>query len=237
MNRTVGVLGGLGPLATVYFLKTVVDFTQAQSDQDNVDLIITQHSSTPDRTAALLDGGESPAPIMAADARKLQDAGAEFLVIPCNTATNFLQAVVEAVDIEVVNIVAETVAEIGRKNAGGIKRVAIMATAGTIASEIYQETLQLAGYEALVPSAQLQKEISGIIYGYVKAGQPVSRELFFGIINKLRQNGADAVICGCTELSVVYKDLQITDPTIVDSLATLARLTVIKAGKQLRPGL
>lgn len=237
MSRMVGVLGGLGPLAAVYFLQTIIDFTEAKTDQDNVDLIMTQHSSTPDRTAALLYGGESPAPVMAADARKLQDAGAEFLVIPCNTATLFLQAVVDAVDIEVVNIVTETVAAIATQNPQGLKTVAIMATEGTIASGIYQHALEQAGYEPLVPNSEVQSEISSLIYDYVKASRPVPRELFAAIERDLRGAGAEALICGCTELSVAYKDLRITDPTVVDSLATLAKLTVVKAGKRLRAGL
>lgn len=236
MSKLVGVLGGLGPLAAVYFLQSVIDFTDASTDQENVDLIMTQHCSTPDRTAAILHGGDSPAPVMARDARKLQDAGAEFIVIPCNTATKFLTAVKDAVDIEVVNIVTETVAEIGKRNPSGVKTVAIMATEGTIASEIYQEALQQAGYIPIVPEPDIQAEVSEIIYDYVKAGQKVPPEVFFTIVGHLRACGADAIVTGCTELSVAYKDLHITEPTIVDSLATLAKLTVVRAGKRLRAG-
>lgn len=234
MSKLVGVLGGLGPVAAVYFLQSVIDLTDAKTDQDNVDLIMTQHSSTPDRTAAILHGGDSPAPVMAADARKLQDAGADFIVIPCNTATKFLSAVKQAVDIEVVNIVKETVAEIGNRNLSGVKTVAIMATEGTIASEIYQDALKEAGYIPMIPQASVQAEISALIYDYVKASRKVPPELFHNIVGQLQQAGADVIITGCTELSVVYKDLQIANPRIVDSLKTLAQLTVLRSGKKLR---
>lgn len=237
MGYLVGVLGGLGPQATVYFLQSVIDMTEAKTDQEHVNLIVTQHSSTPDRTAAILHGAPSPAHIMAADARNLQQGGADFLVIPCNTATPFLQAVIDAVDIEVVNIVTETVKEIRRLNPTGVKHVGVMATEGTIRSGIYQEALDSAGYVPIIPTQQVQTRISSIIFDYVKAGIHVPPKIFFEVINQMRQAGADAVVCGCTELSVAYKDLHITDPTIVDSLASLARLTVIKAGKHLRKGL
>lgn len=236
MDKTVGVLGGMGPLATVYFLLEVIDQTKAESDQDNVDLIITQRSSTPDRTAAILHGGESPVPIMTADAKRLENAGASFIVIPCNTSSAFTKEVVSAVDIEVVSIVDATVAEIGRRNPTGISKVAILATEGMIASGNYQNALADSGYEALIPNAECQERVTSIIYDYVKASLTPPPELFHKVVEDVRAAGADAIVCGCTELSVVYKDLQITDPTIVDSIASLARVTVLKSGKALREG-
>ncbi|MDY2941498.1 MAG: amino acid racemase [Varibaculum sp.] len=233
MNKLVGVLGGLGPLATVYFMQTVIDLTDANNDQDNVDMIVTQHSSIPDRTAAIISNGESPVPAMVSDAKKLQEAGADFVVVPCNTATIFLNAVVDAVDIEVVNIVTETVSAISKRNPSGINNVAIMATEGTIASGIYQSALESANYSAMIPQRHTQKAITEMIYDYVKSGLKVPAELFYNQVRTLRDCGADAVICGCTELSVVYKDLAVTDPRIIDSLETLARLTILKSGKTL----
>ena len=234
MGQLVGVLGGLGPLATVYFMQSVIDCTEAHSDQDHVDMVVTQHSSTPDRTAAILDGGESPAPAMAADARMLEKAGADFIVIPCNTATNFMQAVECAVQIPVVNIVAQTVAELKRRGVGKGDLVAILATKGTIASGIYQEELTKAGYKPLVPAESLQERVTALIYRFVKAGRKVPAEEFYAVIDAVKANGAQAVVTGCTELSVVYKDLQVSDRAVIDSLDVLARLTVVKAGKKLK---
>ncbi|WP_026461032.1 aspartate/glutamate racemase family protein [Schaalia suimastitidis] len=232
-RQTGGVLGGLGPLATVSFLQQVIDATAVTVEQEHVDLIVSQRASTPDRTAALLHGGPTPAPQMARDARMLQDAGAQFIVIPCNTASNFLGAVERAVSIPVVSIVNETIDEVMRRLPQATT-VGLMATDGTIQSGIYAEAAKCRGLQVVLPDEDLQRRIMAMIYEGVKIGRPVDRDEFYACIDALRDQGADAVISGCTEISVLCAQYGPTPPYVVDSLDALARRTVLLAGASLK---
>lgn len=231
---TGGVLGGLGPLATAQFLMAVLDNTEVMVEQDHVDLIVSQRSSTPDRTAAIMGTGPSPAPRMAADAAMLEAAGAAFIVIPCNTASNFLDSVEEAVDIPVVAIVDETVQAV-KARVPGARRMALMATDGTIRSCVYQQAAADRGLEVILPSEDLQRRIMAMIYEGVKVGLPVPEAELLACVEELRAIGADAVVAGCTEISVLCAQYSPMPPYVVDSLEVLARRTVELAGARLRP--
>ncbi|SPT54101.1 Aspartate racemase [Actinomyces bovis] len=231
-RRTAGVLGGLGPLATIEFMSMVAAATVAKVEQEHADLIVTQRSSTPDRTAAILRHGPSPAPVMAADAKRLETAGAEFIVIPCNTASKFLGAVEEAVSIPVVSIVEETLSEVQRRLPQA-SSIGLMATDGTLAARVYHDAAERAGFEVIVPDERTQARVMAMIYDGVKAGRDVPRQEFFECVEVLRQAGADAVITGCTELSVLCSHFGANGGQIVDSLASLARRTVIECGCEL----
>ncbi|WP_194948178.1 aspartate/glutamate racemase family protein [Actinomyces trachealis] len=232
-RATGGVLGGLGPQATVAFLQMVIDNTVVQREQEHVDLIVSQRSSTPDRTAAILGRGPSPEPVMAADAKRLEVAGAQFIVIPCNTASRFLSAVSKAVSVPVLSIVEETVAAV-RPQLPQARRIGLLATDGTIESGIYQDAATRHGLDLLVPGETGQRQVMSMIYDKVKLAVPVAKEEFFGAIDELRQASADVVIMGCTELSVLYDRFHVDSPHVLDSLTTLARRTVELGGGQLR---
>ncbi|OKL50416.1 aspartate/glutamate racemase family protein [Boudabousia marimammalium] len=233
MSKLVGVLGGLGPKATIDFLAEVLDFTAATTDQEHVDMIVSQRASTPDRTDAILHEGTDPTQQMIKDAKGLETFGADFIVVPCNTASHFMEAVRESVQIPVADIVQLTVQEVVRRSAD-TKKVGVMATEGTLAAGVYQRALEAHGLEAVLPDARTQKQITNLIYQGVKAGKRVTPGQFFAPIAALRLMGADAVISGCTELSVIYKDLQVTDSDVIDSMDTLAKWTVVAADHQLR---
>lgn len=233
MGKLVGVLGGLGPAATIDFLAEILENTRAGSDQENVDLIVSQRSSTPDRTAAILGQGEDPTSHMVRDARGLEAFGAEFIVVPCNTASHFMDEVRRAVKIPVADIVQLTVEEV-RRRLPAARRIGVMATAGTRQAGVYQRALAAVGLEAIEPGEALQADITRAIYEGVKAGKTVSAEEFYDLVARLRREGAEAVITGCTELSVIYRQLRVTDPAVVDSMDTLARWTVVESGGELR---
>lgn len=231
-RTTGGVLGGLGPLATAQFLTFVLDNTAVEVEQDHVDLVVSQRSSTPDRTAAILGTGPSPAPQMAADAQMLEQAGAAFIVIPCNTASNFIGAVEQAVTIPVVSIVEETLDEVQRRNPDATT-VGLMATDGTIKAGVYHDAAAKRGLTVVLPDADLQAEVMDMIYQGVKIGRNVPESRFRRAIERLHANGADVVVTGCTELSVLYAQYRPTDSYLVDSLEVLARRTVALAGASL----
>lgn len=231
----VGVIGGVGPLATAYFLGKVVRLTVAERDQDHLDMIVFDHASIPDRTAYIVGTSpEDPGPVMADDARRLAAFGAEFLVVPCNTAHNFTDQVVAAVDIPVVSIIEETVDEAQRR-VSGLTTVGLLATTGTAASGVYQRALEARGIGCLLPDDGDQALVMSVIYDQVKAGLRGDVAAIRGVAERLVARGAQAVLLGCTELSVVAEDEGLlAEPLFVDSLDVLARATIRRAGGVIR---
>lgn len=232
----VGVIGGLGPQATAYFLDMVVRLTDAARDQDHLDLVVLNHATIPDRTAFILGASDQdPGPVMAADAVRLERFGVSFLVVPCNTAHHFTRQVVDAVEVPVVSIVVETVDEAVRR-VPGLARVGVLATSGTLAARVYHDELDGRGLTCLVPDDADQAIVMEIIYDQVKAGRPIDVAAFHGVVERLRGRGAEVVLLGCTELSIVAADFDLLrqDRTLVDSLDVLARRTIERAGHRVR---
>ncbi|GAA1716988.1 aspartate/glutamate racemase family protein [Brachybacterium phenoliresistens] len=248
--QVVGVLGGLGPAATSVFLDILVRATDAASDQDHLDLLVSQHSTTPDRTARILDpAAPDPGIVIARDARMLERAGATLLVMPCNTAHHFVRQAEDATTapfLSIVELTAEVAARrvgapasagAGASAGGGAAApVAVFATEGNVRAEVYQQALEQAGARAWIPSRDLQDRVNAIIYDQVKAGRPVDMEMFEGCVAEAIDGGAGTVVLGCTELSVVYDQQGLRgDPRLTDSLTELATATILAAGKQVSP--
>ncbi|MFC5381952.1 aspartate/glutamate racemase family protein [Aquipuribacter nitratireducens] len=230
-RRLVGVVGGVGPLATAYFLDRVVRLTDAATDQEHVDLVVHQRASIPDRTAFLLGRSDAdPGPVMAACARELVQLGAEAVVLPCNTAEPFLPVVQAEAGVEVVGIVRATVAEaVG--TVPGLDRVGVLATDGTLAARTYHDELARVGAEAVVPDPADQAVVMRVIYEQVKAGREVDVAALAAVADRLAARGAQCVVLGCTELSVVAASTTaLTVATVVDSVEALARATIRLAG-------
>lgn len=235
VSNLVGVIGGVGPLATAYFLDMVVRLTQAERDQDHLDLVVFNHASIPDRTDFVVGRSqENPGPVMAEDARRLEAFGAEFLVLPCNTAHTFTDEVQAAVRIPLLSIVGETLDEAQRR-VPGLERAGVLATTGTIRSGVYHRALEERGITPLAPGEEDQATVMRVIYEQVKAGRPVDLEALRSVVGSLLAEGAQVVLLGCTELSVVAADFELlADPLYVDSLDQLARATILRAGAQVR---
>lgn len=232
--RPAGVLGGLGPMATVYFLATVIRLTEADTDQGHVDMIVWQRSSVPDRTAYLtgVAGAADPLPAMIEAAKSLEGAGATLIAMPCNTAHYFHDALDAAVSIPFLNIVTETIVW-ARDRVPQLSRLGVLATHGTVQTGTYQRYAAEAGIECLVPDPQVQADVMAQITD-VKAGRPVAPERLRAGIEHLRAKGAQAIAIGCTELSQLVQDHDVRDPDVVDSLDSLARTTILRCGKTLR---
>lgn len=232
----VGVIGGVGPQATAYFLDMVVRLTAAERDQDHLDMLVLNHARIPDRTAFILGTSpENPGPVMAEDARRLERFGVTFLVLPCNTAHHFTDEIAAAVQVPLVNIVEETVAE-ARGRVPELHRIGVLATSGTARAGVYQRAAASVGVDCVLPDDDDQAEVMRIIYEQVKAGLPADLAAFQGVVERLRERGAQVVVLGCTELSVVAADhdLLVADRTLVDSLEVLARRTIERAGHTVR---
>ncbi|WP_369371842.1 aspartate/glutamate racemase family protein [Promicromonospora sp. Populi] len=241
----VGVLGGVGPLATVLFLERVVRLTDAAHDQDHVDMAVLQHATIPDRTAFVLGRStDDPGPVLAADARRLAALGADFLVLPCNTAHAFAGAIGAATSVPLLSMVDVTVSAVlssdtwaGRLSGPRPEAVGLLATEGTIASGVYLDAFGALGVKALVPDVAGQAMVTSLIYDGVKAGRGGDLTALEGVITNLRSRGAGAIVLGCTELSVAAEATPpalLPDVVLVDALDELARATVLRAGRRLR---
>lgn len=230
----VGVIGGVGPAATVTFLDLLVRLADVDRDQDHLDLVVLQHSSIPDRTAHILGSSqEDPGPVMAADARRLAALGVAFVVVPCNTAHHYTAQVQAAAgEVPVLSIVGETASVVAER---GARRAGLLATDGTIAAGVYQEALAAWGVECLLPDERDQADVMAVIYDQVKAGLPGDVTALRSAAGHLVEAGAELVVLGCTELSVVADEQRLlAEPLWVDSLDVLARRTLRRAGVPLR---
>ncbi len=196
-KKVIGILGGMGPDATITLFQRIVAKTPAESDQDHFPVLIDSNPAIPDRTAALIEGGSSPVPFLRAAVRRLEEAGAEVIGIPCNTAHAFFSDIEVSRGILLINMVelaGKKAREIEEKKGGP---VLLLATRGTIEAGIYP------GLEN--PSAAGQKVLDQIISA-VKAGQDwgQEQEKLLSFIREQEENFS-GVILGCTELSFLYK--------------------------------
>lgn len=231
-NKTVGVLGGLGPMASVYFYEMVVKMTDAKTDQEHVDMIITNRATTPDRTSYIVgESEENPVFTLVEDSKKLENYGVDFLVMTCNTAHYFYDTIKESVSIPVVNIVEETIKHAKNSNH---KKLGILATSGNIKTELYQEMCKKYHIEYLVLDDNRQKQVMEIIYDDIKSGKPADMNKFNSIVDYLKDNNCDGVILGCTELSILKNDNDLDGSFYIDSLEVLARETIIRSGRKLK---
>ncbi len=230
--KTLGVIGGIGPMATVCFMDMVVSRTHAERDQDHIPMLIFNDTRIPDRTDHILDKTKpNPLPRMIEDARKLEANGADIIVIPCNTAHYFYEEIAKSVSVPVLNIIEVTVNR-ARAARPGLKKLGILATRGTIEGGGYKKYCDEVGIEYCVPDERDQQVIMDIIYNQVKAGKSADIIALSGVIADMEHEGCDAVILGCTELSVVNKQYNITGtrPDVIDSMEALAEETVAACG-------
>ncbi len=234
LDNAVGIIGGVGPMATVYFYELVLSLTQAERDQDHVNMVILNHASIPDRTAFICGrSDDSPLPYMVADAKNLEDIGAQFIVIPCNTAHYFFDEVAASVSIPVLNIVKETVSE-AKRRVPGLEKLGILATDGTIVTKTYELAARELGMECVTPDDDIQRDVMRLIYDDIKAGKKADGDKLRGFIDHLRKKGCQCVVLGCTELSVAKKECGVCDDDVLDSLEVLALRTIERCGRKVR---
>lgn len=228
--KTLGVIGGLGPMATAYLMELVTKMTKSGCDQEHLPMIVYSYPQIPDRTAYILKKNpNSPVPELVRLAKQLQQQNVTAIAIPCITAHYFWQEVSQQVQTPVLNALVGTAQHL-REN--GVRKVGIMATDGTIATGLLQLTLENAGMEVLLPDAENQQGVMDLIYRDIKANRPPDMELFRKISSDLHRSGAEVIILGCTELSLIKKDYDI-GPGFIDALEVLARLAVLACGKEL----
>jgi aspartate racemase len=207
-----GVVGGVGPAATVDFMHKVVRLTDAARDQDHIKMMVEQNPQIPDRTANLIGSGADPTIALLATCKQLEAGGAHAVAIPCNTAHAFVDRIQPYLSIPIVNMLSEVVQHI-RSQMPLVSRVGLLATSGTVASGVYREVTEAAGLQLLVPDAAVQELIMQAIYGErgVKAGftSGLCSEHLVTAIGHLAEQGAEVIILGCTELPLIAIDIAV----------------------------
>lgn len=232
MEHPIGIIGGMGPMASQLFYKMVTEHTAAERDQDHIDLILLSDASMPDRTAAILSGQyEGPYEQLLSDARLLEKCGCTAIAITCNTAHFFADMIADKIGIPILHMIRETAAALAGRCPGGV--VGVMATDGTVQTGLYQKALTERGLTPWTPPAEIQKEVMHQIYDRVKKGLPCDQESWARIEAAYRRAGCAAVVLACTELSVIKADEGLGD-WYVDPMETLARKVIETAGKTYR---
>jgi len=217
----VGVLGGMGPEATVELMQRVIRATPARDDADHIRMLVDNNPKVPSRIKALIEGGgEDPGPVLAAMARGLEGAGADFLVIPCNTAHHYLPAVRAAVSIPVVDMVGLTVDRLLRCGPGP-RRIGILASPAVRLTGLFDESCRQAGLAVAYPEGEREQEVLRIIRA-VKAGdlREGTRAAYRSAALGLAREGADAILVACTELSALGRP-DLPGTPLFDTLDTL----------------
>lgn len=208
-----GVVGGVGPLATVDFMGKVVRLTAAGRDQDHIKMIVEQNPQIPDRTEHLVQGGTDPTIALFATCKKLEAAEADLIAIPCNTAHAFVDRMQAHLRVPVLNMLDETMAQVAALHPGRL--VGLLATSGTLASGVYAEAAARAGVAMIVPDEERQRLVMDAIYGAggVKAGLVTGRcrDDLLSVIVHLAARGARVVVLGCTELPLLFPQARAFD--------------------------
>lgn len=213
-----GILGGLGPMSGIYFCEMLTRHTYAKKDCDHLNFLLSSRADTPDRSSFILGlSNEDPTPRMRSEAKRLEAAGAELLVIPCNTAHYFYSKVAEAVDIPILNIIEETAKLCSLEN---IKKVGVLATEGTVKSGAYKDIFNAYGIEIAELTQDEQAFITETIFDRIKSGLKPDTARFTSLCNNLLKDRCERVILGCTELSLIKKEHPLP-PQVIDSLEVL----------------
>lgn len=226
--KKLGVIGGLGPMATSLFMKMVIEMTDAAVDQDHIEMIIYNCPQIPDRTRFILgQSSRDPAPEMIEVGKKLVEQGVEMVAIPCITANYFYERLSCEIHAEIIDIIDEIHAYLVRRN---IRCAGLMATSGTIESRLFQRIFENHGCKLVLPSKDRQQDVMHVIYQNVKASRPVEMERFLAASEELREAGAEVIILGCTELSVVREKCQI-GAGFLDAMQLMAKCAVESCGR------
>lgn len=232
MENMLGVLGGMGPLASQLFYKMITEKTAAEKDQDHINMMILNHATMPDRTEAILSGDTKKTyELLLEDCKVLESAGCKAIVITCNTAHYFVHQFENAVGIPILSMIRESAKEMGRLHKGC--SVGILATDGTIQTKLYQEALEQEGITPYLVSPKSQELTMHLIYDCIKNGKPADRNALSYIDNELKSSGCCGALLACTELSVI-KSQEALDSFYADPMEILAERAIEFMGKKVR---
>lgn len=229
MYKRIGILGGMGPAATCDLMDKIIKMTNAKDDQDHIHIFVDCNTNIPDRTNAITKKGKNPIPEMVKSGVRLQSMGADFIVMPCNTAHYFYKELITYLDIPLLSMPEETALYLKKQ---GIKNVGILGTDGTVQSGIYDSVLIKNGINPIYPSLENQKIIMSLIYDCVKSNKMNCNEIpIYKVIDELYEKGVEKLILACTELPIAFKNLGIKN-NCIDPTLILANAAINYAGAE-----
>ncbi|MBW2470265.1 MAG: amino acid racemase [Desulfobacterales bacterium] len=232
-EKTIGILGGMGPEATVDCYARIIQNTPAKTDQQHLRVIIDSNPKVPDRTAAITGKGPSPVPVLVNGCRALQAAGADFIIIPCVSAHFFLAEIRRQVKLPILSIY-DAVADTISSDHPDMRTVGLMGTTGTISGGLFQKRLVSANVKSIVPDETRQSRVMAAIYDIKNAASPRSRKQItsdlVAVALSLVSDGAQGIIAGCTEIPLALAQQHLSVPYF-DALTILARAAIIEAGR------
>jgi aspartate racemase len=221
--RMLGVLGGMGPLASAEFMRVLTLETPALRDQDHIPTVLWSDPRVPDRTLARDAGGEDPLPALLRGIAGLEAAGCGAIAIPCNTAHGWFDAMQAATRLPILHIVDAAAADLARQGVP-VERIGLMGTSATLAMRLYQTRL---GVECLVPDAALMASHVMPAVALVKANRVADAYAPLAeVARHLRAQGAQAVVLGCTEIPLGIAAGPALGFPVVDTVAALARAAI-----------
>ncbi len=226
-KKTIGIIGGMGPMATVDLFSKIVKMTDANRDAEHIHIIIDNRPDIPDRTKALLCGGESPVPMLVESGRMLAASGADFLIIPCNTSHAFYDELTKQIPIPIINMIEATAEHLTEL---GIRRAGLFATSGTVSTGVYSRIFGERGIDLVLPNDDEQAAVMSLIYDGVKASRTdFDASCVQRIIDNMKERCVDTIVLGCTELPIGV-ELYSLKGNFADPSLILARAAIKKAG-------
>jgi len=229
--KTVGVIGGLGPLATLDFFERVLRRTRAVREQDHLRVILDNNPKIPDRNAYARGDGPSPGPALAACAKGLEVAGANVIVMACNTTHAWEGEIRAAISVPFLSIITETVDAVAELRP---EAVGVLAVDACLSANLYQDALKRAGLRCVLLNADSQRTFMELIYRIKSgdSGETVKRSMAT-LARKLEAQGAEVIIAGCTEIPIVLTADDI-EGELVSSTDVLVERTIVFAGGELK---
>ncbi|MBM3293468.1 MAG: amino acid racemase [Candidatus Aminicenantes bacterium] len=231
-RKIIGVLGGMGPEATLDFFGKIIRGTPAARDQDHLRMIIDNNPQIPDRMEAIIGRGESPVPMMVESGRALARAGADFIVIPCLSAHVFIDELRAQLALPILSAF-EVIPEAIKSGYPGVRTVGLLATKGTVRSGRFEKKIRERGLSVMTPELEDLDRVNGAIYRIksspAESSRRESRADLIGVAERLIQKGAQGMIAGCTEIPLVLKGEDLAVP-FFDSLMMLAEAAIREAG-------
>ncbi|HXI49062.1 MAG TPA: amino acid racemase [Steroidobacteraceae bacterium] len=220
MHRVVGIIGGMGPEATVDLMRRVVAKTPARDDQDHIHLIVESNPKIPSRIAHLIDGtGADPTPELIRIAGNLQRAGADALAIPCNTAHAYAHSIRRAVSIPLLDMVTLTVDQIALSRRAA--RVGLLASTAVHSTELYARAFSAHGMDTILPARQ--DAVMALIKAVKRGDTGTETQAALGEVALEMTHQADVLLIACSELSVISAGITVP---FADSLEVLAQAIV-----------
>jgi len=213
-----GVLGGMGPLATADFLHKLGKKTPADIDQEHIPILLYGDCTTPDRTANIIGDGPSPLPKLLEGIRFLNKSGVEAICIPCNSAHRWFEDMQAASDVPVIHIVRASAQQVQSQRPDA-KTIGVLSTFGTHRMGMYRDTLQGMGYVVATPTDHEFETLVSPAIAMNKANKWTEAEPFYEqAAAKLVERGAEIIVLGCTEIPVgMERQVRANPSQFVDS--------------------